>query len=198
MRISTIRHNKARGSHDLEKMMELTATLRNLGLDRDDMETRLGISDEEAERMLSAADSAEIVQEVRSPVGVAAVLGVQPTDARFLQVLEKQQEGSGRVQLFEQEVADREAAIKQEVQQRIAASLTPHTVTLEEKEAIRRDVEQKYPPVQRPPQQISRIQFFVSEIERSDFYRLCEQLSMLYVECFIMVFKERHQQLFGA
>lgn len=48
--ISTIRHNRARGSHKLDSMSTILTDLQKLGLDIDDLEKRLGMDDEDLYR----------------------------------------------------------------------------------------------------------------------------------------------------
>lgn len=54
--ISTIRHNRARGIHQLDAMVEITNDLVQLGLDLDDLEKRLGMDDEEIKRFMQASE----------------------------------------------------------------------------------------------------------------------------------------------
>lgn len=50
---ATIRHNRARGSHHVLRMADITATLvSEYGLNPKDLETALGMEDEEVERLL--------------------------------------------------------------------------------------------------------------------------------------------------
>lgn len=55
--ISTIRHNRARGVHQIDSMSAITQDLVQLGLDFDDLETRLGMNHEEITRFLSSAQT---------------------------------------------------------------------------------------------------------------------------------------------
>jgi hypothetical protein len=55
--ISTIRHNRARGAHQIDAMAGITQDLVHLGLDFDDLETRLGMDHEEINRFLRSAES---------------------------------------------------------------------------------------------------------------------------------------------
>lgn len=54
--ISTIRHNRARGAHQIDSMTSITQDLVTLGLDFEDLETRLGMDDEEIQRFLQSAE----------------------------------------------------------------------------------------------------------------------------------------------
>jgi len=54
--ISTIRHNRATGKHQIERMAAITQDLVALGLDFDDLNARLGIDKKEAQRLFDAAD----------------------------------------------------------------------------------------------------------------------------------------------
>ena len=66
--LSTIRHNRARGTHQLDAMVDITQDLVSLGLSIDDLEMRLGMDDEEIERFLHAAEGqlAELETELAS------------------------------------------------------------------------------------------------------------------------------------
>ena len=55
--ISTIRHNRARGVHKIDSMAGITQDLVSLGLDFEDLETRLGMDNEEISRFLNAAET---------------------------------------------------------------------------------------------------------------------------------------------
>lgn len=55
--ISTIRHNRARGVHMIDSMAAITQDLVHLGLDFDDLETRLGMDHEEIDRFLKSVNS---------------------------------------------------------------------------------------------------------------------------------------------
>jgi ParB/RepB/Spo0J family partition protein len=53
-RMATIRHNRARGKHHVVRMAEIVDSLVNeLGVPKDDLKKRLGMSDEEVARLLA-------------------------------------------------------------------------------------------------------------------------------------------------
>jgi ParB-like chromosome segregation protein Spo0J len=57
-RMATIRHNRARGSHYVLKMADIVEELHNkFGLQADEIARRLGMDDEEVERLLDRGNS---------------------------------------------------------------------------------------------------------------------------------------------
>ena len=74
--ISTIRHNRARGVHSLALMADILDELLDLGLDNLDLESRLGVSEEETQRLLAytpltnALDFGDDVSKAWQPVSV--------------------------------------------------------------------------------------------------------------------------------
>jgi len=57
-RMATIRHNRARGSHYVLKMADIVEELHNkFGVHADEISTRLGMDDEEVERLLDRGNS---------------------------------------------------------------------------------------------------------------------------------------------
>lgn len=63
--MSTIRHNRARGTHAVLRMAEIVRTLADTGMTTGEIETRLGMESEEVERLLDRAG-----MPVRGTVGV--------------------------------------------------------------------------------------------------------------------------------
>lgn len=59
--LSTVRHNRARGSHSILKMGQLTKELSNLGLADEDIQARMGMEEEEVNRLLDLRTSPERV-----------------------------------------------------------------------------------------------------------------------------------------
>lgn len=57
--ISTIRHNTSRGSHAVDSVATIVGDLTRLGLDMDNLQTRLGMSMEESKRLLEKNTLAE-------------------------------------------------------------------------------------------------------------------------------------------
>ena len=51
-RLATVRHNRARGSHAVLKMADIVAWLSDAGMDVDEVARRLGMEDEEVDRLL--------------------------------------------------------------------------------------------------------------------------------------------------
>lgn len=56
-RLATIRHNRARGTHYVAKMAEIVSGLVEYGLPPEEIAKRLGMEDEEVERLLDRGDS---------------------------------------------------------------------------------------------------------------------------------------------
>lgn len=54
-KMSTIRHNRARGTHGVLPMAEIVRSMVHDGLDRDEIQRRLGMEDEEVDRLLDRA-----------------------------------------------------------------------------------------------------------------------------------------------
>ncbi len=57
--MSTIRHNRARGTHAVLRMAEIVRTMRDTGLAAEEICQRLGMEDEELERLLDRAGMPE-------------------------------------------------------------------------------------------------------------------------------------------
>lgn len=54
-KMSTIRHNRARGTHGVLPMAEIVRSMVHDGLERDEIQRRLGMEDEEVDRLLDRA-----------------------------------------------------------------------------------------------------------------------------------------------
>ena len=59
-RVSTVRHNRARGQHGILKMGDIVRQLQNEGLSDEEICTRLGMEDEELERLSDMRGSPEL------------------------------------------------------------------------------------------------------------------------------------------
>ncbi len=67
-RLSTIRHNRARGTHHVVRMSEIVADLANgLGMDVEEVRVRLGMDREEVVRLL---DKGSMVKRAAKPEGM--------------------------------------------------------------------------------------------------------------------------------
>lgn len=58
-RLSTVRHNRARGTHHVVKMADIVATLVESGMDTDEVRRRLGMDAEEVKRLLQRGNMLE-------------------------------------------------------------------------------------------------------------------------------------------
>jgi len=59
-KMSTIRHNRARGAHGIMPMSEIVKGMVDDGVSREEIQTRLGMEDEEVDRLIDRAGQAEI------------------------------------------------------------------------------------------------------------------------------------------
>jgi ParB-like chromosome segregation protein Spo0J len=71
--MSTIRHNRARGTHAVLPMAEIVRTIAADGVAQDDIMRRLGMEDEEVERLIDRAGMPEQVARERQEFGKAWV-----------------------------------------------------------------------------------------------------------------------------
>lgn len=174
--ISTIRHNRARGSHSLDVMAEIAQDLVQLGLDFDDMETRLGMDDEEINRLLQQADL---------PDQIAEALGTEPSQAWrpvHLQDLNDDQaaalelarsrQASEDAKAYQMEQLARQNQIKQEKKAAIQqAEAEGKTLTLIDKADLEKKIAASIPTPEKPkPPELRRFAFFITVPE----YEMCE------------------------
>lgn len=71
--MSTIRHNRARGTHAVLPMADIVRTIAADGVTQDDIMRRLGMEDEEVERLIDRAGMPEQVSRERQEFGKAWV-----------------------------------------------------------------------------------------------------------------------------
>jgi ParB-like nuclease domain len=176
--ISTIRHNRARGAHQVDSMASITRDLQQMGLDFGDLEVRLGMFPDEIERLLDTDPLQDIdvtrpLSAAWEPVALTTMTNEQLTandqaalvQARSQAVQTQAKQHALQVQEVEQQ---RAAETAQRVQQ--AETERGSALTQPEKQAIARQVAQALPtPEALKPAPLRKFIFFVSEDE----YQLC-------------------------
>lgn len=167
--ISTIRHNRARGSHGIDQMSLITQDLIKLGLDVDDLETRLGMDDEEVKRMVKAAEGQmsqmQEMAKVHNFSPSTEVLHLADvTDpeaaARFAKSAEANQ------QFIDYETAKAARAAEIERQRQEALSQMPPDATQDDKDALARKIAAAIPlpPAPETPD-LKKFVFFITPAE---------------------------------
>jgi hypothetical protein len=172
--ISTIRHNRARGTHVLDMMAEIAQDLKEMGLDFDDLETRLGMDEEEINRLLAQVELPELLEPTLPPPS-SAWIPVHVTQ------LTPEEQAAQDITLSERTVNDatrmvraqraRAEEVERQVQQRMEeAEGQGRVLTQAEKQQMRQVVEQEIPAIveSRPPE-VRRLTFFVTIPE----YEMC-------------------------
>jgi hypothetical protein len=176
--ISTIRHNRARGAHQVDAMGSITRDLQQMGLDFEDLEVRLGMFPDEIERLLdtdplSDIDMTRPLSAAWEPVALTTMTNDQLTandqaelvQARSQAVQTQAKQHALQVQAVEQE---RQAQTQQRVEQ--AEAERGEALTQVEKQAIAREVAHALPtPQALKPAPLRKFIFFVSEEE----YQVC-------------------------
>lgn len=170
--ISTIRHNRARGSHQIDAMASITQDLVQLGLDFGDLEKRLGMDDEEIRRFMQSAegqmkDFASNLDKAFSPSMQVKNLA-EFSDAETSRNMQTSTAYNASAKAYQEELANRERALQQarkaEVDRIEAAS--GKTLTQDEKAKIAKEVEATIaaPPKPAPPS-LKRFQVMVTPEE---------------------------------
>jgi ParB-like chromosome segregation protein Spo0J len=67
--MSTIRHNRARGTHGIVPMADIVRTMKDEGVETEAIMSRLGMEDEEVDRLLDRAGMPEKVNRERQEFG---------------------------------------------------------------------------------------------------------------------------------
>ena len=176
--ISTIRHNRARGNHQVDIMADITADLKRMGLDFDDLFVRLGMTDEEAHRMLSTADKfAEILEGAPSvALDVTHYSALSDEEKTILgQEFNSSDSYMKEAQDYQAELAKREGEIRVATESAIsAAEAAGKHLTSNEKVVLREQAESNIPNPEKPaPPTLRKIMFFVTEPE---YLTACERL----------------------
>lgn len=180
--ISTIRHNRARGTHQLDAMAEITQDLQQMGLDIDDLQVRLGMLPDEVERLMEIAPLQDIdadapLSDSWVPVPIGAITTEQLLDndqaelarARSAAAAQEAKVHALKVQEVEQR---RKEETQARIQQEEAARGT--ALTQDEKRAVQATVAAALPaPEPMPtPQPLHKFVFFVTMEE----FELCSQV----------------------
>jgi hypothetical protein len=176
--ISTIRHNRARGAHQVDSMAAITRDLQQMGLDFGDLEVRLGMFPDEIERLLDTDPLSDIdvtrpLSAAWEPVAITTMTDEQLTandqaalvQARSQAVQTQAKQHALQVQqVQEQRAAETEQRVQQAEAERGAA------LTQMEKQAIAKEVAHTLPaPEALKPAPLRKFIFFVSEDE----YQVC-------------------------
>lgn len=170
--ISTIRHNRARGSHKLDSMSTILTDLQKLGLDIDDLEKRLGMDDEEITRLTKMAEgqlNALKTQLTAAPFSASWApehitnLGANKVD------FERSEKANEAIAAAEAAKLARHQQIKAQVAETVQAkTASGQTVTQIEKEQIEVQATKAIPAVSPPvAQALKKIVFFVTAEEEA-------------------------------
>lgn len=153
--ISTIRHNRARGTHQIDAMAGITSDLMQLGLDLDDLEGRLGMDDEEVSRFMEMQmrDSETIMAdldgygEAWEPTHLADL----PDDDPIKSQIEASTQAAKEQKAYQTELASRGNLIDKETDERVAKlEKDGKPLTQEQRDNIRDKVESEIPEVDAP------------------------------------------------
>jgi len=172
--LSTIRHNRARGTHQIDAMAGLTQDLVQLGLDLDDLESRLGMDDEEITRFLNMANEAETL--LLHPITADFSNAVVPTyiataienDPLLAADLGASAEANKKMAEYNLALAERNQQIQQAAQAEIEKQQQDQKRPLmqDEKATIVRAMEATLPlPTKPAPPVLVKVQFFVTREE---------------------------------
>lgn len=172
--LSTIRHNRARGSHQVDAMAGLTKDLVSLGLDIDDLEKRLGMDDEEIQRMLAMTTEAEALladipnfSQAWQPVHIAQAAQEDPELAAALNASEAANQTAAD---YQAQLAARNAEIADITQQelKIAEQEKGGALTQEERDQIAKEAEATVPDIPKPPiESMVKMVFIVTKQEEA-------------------------------
>lgn len=171
--ISTIRHNRARGSHLIDSMSSIVGDLRQLGLNFDDLQDRLGMSTEEATRLLETNTLAErfLQQNPAADFSPAkdikhhAELPEEERDTPLTPAVDEKWKAYAEAQKHREEHI--RAAVDERAKELAQTSKEP--VTIVDKEKIERQVRREVPEPPKPNQAAMRlIRFYVTVEQYED------------------------------
>lgn len=170
--ISTIRHNRARGTHKIDSMASITQDLVQLGLDFGDLEKRLGMDDEEIRRFMQAAegqlkDFAASLDPAFSP-SMSVVNIAELSDEVTAGNIQRSTAYNATAKAYQEELAERQRAINQARQAEIdrVQAETGKQLTQDDKERISKEVEKSLPVPPKPaPPSLKRFQIMVTPYE---------------------------------
>lgn len=176
--IATIRHNRARSTHLLDAMAEIARDLQQLGLDFDDLETRLGMLPDEIERLTEIAPLQDIPLDTPlspswSPVPIASLteeqlLADERAELARTRSVAANAEAKRHAQAVQHVEAQRTQALQAQVQALEAERGT--ALTQPEKAVLAERIAQDLPtPPPLPAPILHKFIFFVTPDE----YRLC-------------------------
>ena len=170
--IATIRHNRARGTHQLDAMAAITQDLQQLGLDFADLEVRLGMLPDEIERLIETVPLSDIQEEIAlspswEPVAVSALSTQQLLDDDKAELARSRSESAAAEGLaysrtLQRLAQERKALIQKRIQEEETTRGT--SLTEPEKTALHIEVEQSLPDPLKPPKpaQLQKFVFFVT------------------------------------
>lgn len=153
--ISTIRHNRARGTHRIDSMAEITQDLQQLGLDMDDLEVRLGMSKEEVDRLTDTRSLTEQLNGVIEGFSEAweptLLTEIAEEDDLVARAIHRSAGVQQEAKQYAKAQADRQKQINTAAQERIKqAEGHGLSLTQDEKEKIREEVADEIPEPEKP------------------------------------------------
>lgn len=164
--ISTIRHNRARGVHQLDAMAEITQDLIALGLDFDDLETRLGMDDEEIGRFIVTADEEleAMLEEIGDfseswePVHISGLTD----DEKIAREIQLSADAAKESKEYQTELRERQEKIERD----FVEAIGDDPLTQEEKTAVRDRIVSTYPEIEEPePVKLKKLTLFFTPDE---------------------------------
>lgn len=188
--ISTIRHNRARGIHQVDAMAGITQDLVQLGLDLDDLEVRLGMDDEEIRRFLKASEGQ--IADLNSTLTAMEfspsvdVVNIAELDESAQIAFERSARANQAIKEHQLALAQREQEINRLKSAEIARREREQgaAVTQIEKEEIERELAKSMPvpPKPAPPVLKKLVLFMTPEEYRIVTMALGEQMAVALVE----------------
>jgi len=168
--IATIRHNRARGTHQIDAMAGLARDLVQLKLDLDDLESRLGMDDEEINRFLNLANEATSIlnqsgtefSQAWAPVHFSEKMG---EDAQFAALVQASEDANQAIEAHQHALADRSRIIDAEYRKLIKnkEKEAGRPLRQDEKDEIKKGLEKAIDrPAAPPPPQLVKLLFFVT------------------------------------
>ncbi len=160
--ISTIRHNSSRGTHRIDAMAGITQDLVALGLDVNDLTTRLGMDNEQIRRFMAAAEGqAEDMKAALNKGGYSKSVEVVHSaelmaDEKTASLLERSAQASIESKQYAIQMAKRKTEIQRQFQSKVKEleKKKGKPLTQIEKEKIEQALEAstEMPPKPEPPE----------------------------------------------
>lgn len=172
--IATIRHNRARGTHQLDRMAAIADDLLQLGLDMEDMNVRLGMEDDEVRRLLDMATVTErlaeqIGEEEEGQAWTPTAIGGLSEDDAAAQAIQRSSAAAEIAKQYQLALLHRQQAVQQLAQQkietaRIEAAKYNQPFTQLDEQKILAEVEQETIAIAElpDPPELRRLLFFVT------------------------------------